>query len=129
MEPAADDPRFLEGIECFNRRAFFQAHEVWEDIWREDRGPSRSFYQGLIQVAVCLHHFRNGNTRGAKKLCLTGSGYLDPYRPTYLGIDLDRLLKDLHDCCSELLAREEAIPQAKLDPERIPTIFAHGSFE
>jgi len=100
MESAADDPRFLDGIRCFNRRAFFEAHEVWEDIWRDDRSDSRHFYQGLIQLAVCLHHFRNGNTRGAKKLCISGSNYLEPYRPAYLGIDLERLLTDLHACCA-----------------------------
>jgi hypothetical protein len=124
MESAADDPRFQEGIRCFNRRAFFEAHEVWEDIWRDDHGASRHFYQGLIQVAVCLHHFRNGNTRGARKLCITGSNYLEPYRPACLGIDLERLLRDLHACCDELLASDEAIPQAKLDLERIPSILA-----
>lgn len=122
MATAADDPRFLEGIQCFNRRAFFEAHEVWEDIWRDDRSDSRHFYQGLIQFAICLHHFRNGNTRGAKKLCISGSDYLERYRPAYLGIDLERLLQELHACCSELLASDEPIPQGKLDPQRIPTI-------
>ncbi len=73
MKSPARDPRFLEGIRCFNHRAFFEAHEVWEDIWRDEEGPARRFYQGLIQLAVCLHHFGNGNTRGAKKLCLSGS--------------------------------------------------------
>ena len=127
MEPAADDPRFLEGIACFNHRDFFEAHEVWEEIWREDQGPSRRFYQGLIQLAVCLHHFRNGNTRGAKRLCLSGNGYLEPYRPTHLGIDLDRLLKDMQVCCRELLASQEPTPHAKLDLELLPTVVAIGA--
>lgn len=122
MTPAADDPKFLEGIRCFNQRAFFDAHEVWEDLWRDDHGPARHFYQGLIQIAVCLHHFRNGNTRGAKKLCLSGSVYLDPYRPAYLGLDVERLLSDLHACCHELLASGEPTPSVKLDLNLLPTI-------
>ncbi|HPM82129.1 MAG TPA: DUF309 domain-containing protein [Candidatus Anammoximicrobium sp.] len=121
MESAAD-PRFLEGIACFNRRAFFGAHEVWEEIWREEQGPARRFYQGLIQLAVCLHHFGNGNTRGAKKLYFTGSDYLQPYRPAYLGIDLDGLLSGMEVCCRALLDSADAIPQGKLDPNLIPTI-------
>jgi len=124
MEPAADNPQFLEGIRCFNCRAFFEAHEVWEDLWRDDQGPARRFYQGLIQLAVCLHHFRNGNTRGAKKLCLSGSAYLEPYRPAYLGLDLDRLLKELQVCCGELLSSQEPIPTTKLDLDLLPTIVA-----
>lgn len=122
MVTAADDPRFLDGITCFNRRAFFEAHEVWEEIWQEEQGPARRFYQGLIQLAVCLHHFGKGNTRGAKKLCLSGSEYLQPYRPTYLGIDVDGLLSGMAICCRGLLASDEAIPQSKLDPNLIPTI-------
>jgi uncharacterized protein len=62
------DPRYLEGIRYFNECEFFEAHEVWEDLWADYQGPSRRFYQGLIQVAVCLHHFGNGNGRGAIKL-------------------------------------------------------------
>lgn len=122
MDSAAEDPRFLEGIRCFNHRAFFEAHEVWEDLWRDEQGPARRFYQGLIQLAVCLHHFRNGNTRGAKKLCLSGSDYLEPYRPAYLGLDLERLLADLRTCCCELLASDEPIPSAKLNLDLLPKI-------
>ena len=122
MGTAADDPRFVEGIECFNHRDFFEAHDVWEEIWREEQGPSRRFLQGLIQLAVCLHHFGNGNMRGARKLCLSGSGYLEPYRPAYLGLDLDRLLTDMQVCCRELLASQESNPQGKLDPDMLPTI-------
>src|SRR6476469_7449491 len=71
MTQAVYDPRYLEGIEHFNRCDFFEAHESWEELWQDYTGPSRKFYQGLIQVAVCLHHFGNGNTRGAKKLYVT----------------------------------------------------------
>ena len=122
MENAVDDPRFLAGITCFNRRAFFQAHEVWEEVWREEQGPARRFYQGLIQLAVCLHHFGNGNTRGAKKQYTSGCGYLQPYRPAYLGLDVDGLLSGMEACCRELLASDEATPRAKLDPNLIPSI-------
>ncbi|WP_315854002.1 DUF309 domain-containing protein [Gemmata massiliana] len=30
--PDIPDPRFLAGVELFNRREFFDAHEVWEDL-------------------------------------------------------------------------------------------------
>ncbi|NLF67678.1 MAG: DUF309 domain-containing protein [Candidatus Anammoximicrobium sp.] len=122
MTSPADDPRFLEGIACFNRRAFFHAHEVWEDVWREEQGPARRFYQGLIQLAVSLHHFGNGNTRGARKLYVSGSEYLQPYRPAYLGIDLDGLLRGMTRCCQALLESDDAVPRPKLDPDLIPTI-------
>ena len=75
------DPLYLAGIEHFNVCDFFEAHETWEELWTDYSGPARKFYQGLIQVAVALHHFGNGNIRGAKKLYLSSSAYLEPYRP------------------------------------------------
>ena len=111
MKSPARDPRFLEGIRCFNHRAFFEAHEVWEDIWRDEEGPARRFYQGLIQLAVCLHHFGNGNTQAQKKLCLSGSAYLEPYRPAYLCVDIESLLRGMEACCRALLDSEDAIPR------------------
>lgn len=122
MPHAAHDPRFLDGIACFNRRAFFQAHEVWEDLWREEQGPSRQFYKGLIQLAVCLHHFSRGNLHGTRKLCLSGSAYLEPYRPVHLDVDLDRLLIEMRICCREALVANQLFPRVKLDPRLIPTI-------
>jgi len=116
------DPRYLQGIEYFNECDFYEAHEVWEDLWSADQSPSRRFYQGLIQAAVCLHHFGNGNIRGAKKLHFSSRGYLEPYRPSHRGLDLDKLLADMQHCCGEILASKEEFPNIQIDPELIPEI-------
>ena len=42
----------------------------------ELRGELRLFYKGLIQAAVALHHFGNGNIRGARKVYGRSRGYL-----------------------------------------------------
>ena len=70
MDTAADeyDPLYLKGIAYFNACEFFEAHEVWEDLWKSYSGELRLFYKGLIQAAVALHHFGNGNIRGARKV-------------------------------------------------------------
>ena len=123
MEEENYDPRFLMGIEYFNECDFYEAHEVWEDLWVDYQGPSRKFYQGLIQAAVCLHHFGNGNVRGARKLynsCRTR--YLDAYRPWHLGIDLDCLLSDLETCCQKILDSDDEYPEIEIDPDLIPEI-------
>ena len=121
---AADyDPRYLQGIEYFNDCEFFEAHEIWEDLWADCQGPSRKFYQGLIQAAVCLHHFGNGNLHGARKLyhsCRTR--YLDAYRPWYEGVDLEGFLQQLETCCQSLLDEEADLSQVEIDPETIPEI-------
>src|SRR5688572_26901255 len=111
--PASYKPLFLQGIEHFNACDFFEAHEVWEELWTETEGADRRFYQGLIQVAVCLHHFGNENTRGAIKLYHSCQKYLDDYRPKHLGVDVDKLIAELGRCCAEILASQEEFPSAK----------------
>lgn len=116
------DPHYLKGIEYFNRCDFFEAHEVWEELWTEEQGPSRRFYQGLIQAAVCLHHFGNGNIRGAKKLYHGCRKYLEEYLPKHLGLDVETLLSELETCCAEILACQDPFPRIKINPELIPEI-------
>jgi Uncharacterized conserved protein len=120
--PAEYDHRYLEGIEHFNKCDFFEAHEVWEELWADYSGPSRKFYQGLIQVAVCLHHFGNGNIRGAKKLYFGCRGYLEPYLPKHEGLDLAKLLAQLEICCREILESREEFPKIEIVPDLIPEI-------
>jgi predicted metal-dependent hydrolase len=116
------DPRFLEGVRLFNECEFFEAHDIWEELWSDYQGPSRKFYQGLIQVAVCLHHFGNGNTRGAKKLYYGSRGYLQDYRPQHLGVDLDKLFVELERCCAEILSSTDEYPKVEIVPDLIPEI-------
>ena len=120
------DPRYLEGIRLFNDCEFFEAHDVWEELWADYQGDSRKFYQGLIQTAVCLHHFCNENIRGARKLFASSRNYLQPYRPLHLGCDLDKLFADMQSCCDEMLTAEGDFPDVEIDPELIPEIHLVG---
>jgi predicted metal-dependent hydrolase len=122
MAEEAYDPRYLQGIELFNQCEFFEAHEVWEDLWKDIQGPDRRFYQGLIQVAVCLHHFGNGNIRGAKKLYHSSRGYLEAYAPSHLGLDIEKLLAQLQVCCQAILDSQEEFPKIEIVPDLIPEI-------
>ncbi|MDP6447693.1 MAG: DUF309 domain-containing protein [Pirellulaceae bacterium] len=116
------DPRFLEGIAYFNQCGFFEAHDAWEDLWSDYQGPSRRFYQGLIQLAVCLHHFGNENIRGARKLYFGCRAYLEEYLPYHEGVDVQVLLQQLYECCREFVESEEERPSAVIDVELIPEI-------
>lgn len=116
------DPRYLEGIALFNDVEFFEAHDVWEELWADYQGPSRKYYQGLIQAAVCLHHFGNGNIRGAKKLYYGCRGYLEPYQPIHMGLDLAAFLNQLEACCAEIIASQEEFPKIDIIPDLIPEI-------
>ena len=116
------DPLYLQGIEYFNECEFFESHEVWEELWTEYRGDSRRFYQGLIQAAVALHHFGNGNIRGAKKVYISSLAYLNDYRPAHRGLDLEQFLSQYAQCFAPVLAAQDEFPELEIDPDLIPEI-------
>ena len=40
--------RLEPGRVAFNRGEYFEAHELWEDVWRVTTGAERVWIQGLI---------------------------------------------------------------------------------
>jgi hypothetical protein len=87
------DPRLIEGIELFNHRQFFAAHDTLERLWLETHDASRRFYQGLIQAAVAFHHWSQGNLPGAVSLYRSSRDRLRPYEPEHLGVDVAQFLR------------------------------------
>jgi predicted metal-dependent hydrolase len=120
--PDTYEPRYLAGILFFNRQDFFEAHEVWESLWQDCCGPERSFYQGLIQAAVALFHFGNGNVRGAVKLYHSSRAYMDRYGSPFLGLDTDDFWRQMGRCFAEVLAAPEPDRGIVLDEALIPEI-------
>jgi uncharacterized protein len=88
---AKDDPRFLKGIEEFNQQLFFECHETLEEIWLEDHGEDRQFYQGIIQIAAGYFKWQQGVPVGAIKLWRTGLQKIEPYGLIHLGINVEAL--------------------------------------
>lgn len=122
VDPSEYESLYLAGIQKFNECDYYESHEVWEELWTEYRGPSRKFYQGLIQAAVALYHFGNGNIRGARKLHGSVHGYLEPYGAYYLGLHLNQFLDAFDECLKEVAASTEDFPKIDLDPETLPEI-------
>ena len=52
--------QLLLAIRQFNSREWFECHETLEELWIGETGEVRDFYQGMLQIAVALHHWRKG---------------------------------------------------------------------
>ncbi len=85
MTPNAE---FDRGIALFNAANYFEAHELWEDIWRAAPATEKKFLQGLIQIAVAFHHHSRGNSEGTKSLLARARRNLAGYPDSYGGINL-----------------------------------------
>jgi predicted metal-dependent hydrolase len=75
LSPALD-----EAVALFDAERFFEAHELFELVWKapdtaeEDRG----FWKGVTQVAVGCCHVQRGNAHGAIALLRRATRYLEP---------------------------------------------------
>lgn len=108
-----------EAIRLFNGEYFFEAHEVLEDVWRQERGESRLFLQGLIQVCAAYHHFQNGNLVGAMTLLERGAEKMRKYPSEYLGINAGRLIGQVDEDRARIEAIDRGGPSGSLTFPRI----------
>ena len=116
------DARYLKGIEHFNKREFFDAHEIWEDLWNEEHGEPNKFVQGLIQFATALHHFEASNLKGARILYLGGVELLTPYGEKYWGLPVETFLAQMKQVMGHLVDyKQEDLPgRYHPDKEKFP---------
>jgi len=95
MGAANEGSQFERGIAHFNAGEFFEAHEVWEELWLRAPLQERPFLQGIIQIAAAFHHLQRGNERGARSLLAAGLAKVRGYSALGNGIDVPRLCDDV----------------------------------
>lgn len=105
----SEDPRFVQFVRHFNGdRDYFECHELLEELWMEEgRHP---LLQGLLQAAVALYHWRNGNVSGAAKLMRLALGKLEGWPDRVLGLELGVLRGDLDRSLAILQGAPESVP-------------------
>jgi hypothetical protein len=100
-----DESRFTRGIVHFNAQEYFEAHEVWEELWLVAAEPEKTFLQGLIQVAAAFHHHVRENARGAKSLLAAGVAKLGGFPDDHRGIAVSDLRTESKSWLEEIEAR------------------------
>jgi hypothetical protein len=108
---AEERRQVTEGMDQFNRGLFFECHDTLEDVWTGVRGPSRDFFQGLIQVAVGFYHLGNDNRGGAATMLRRGLGRLAKYPDGYGGIELVRLRGDVQEWLERVESGDTSFPK------------------
>ena len=86
---------FEEGKSKYLRGEYFDAHEIWEDLWSNYYLIDRKLIQGLIQLCVSLVHLDNGNLKGAKSLLKKSIEKFSQFEKTDRSINLKLLKEDL----------------------------------
>lgn len=82
------------GIEKFNEGAYYACHDDLEEAWRQDSGPGRDLYRGILQVAIAYYQIGRGNYRGAIKMLLRMRQWLGPLPSVCRGVEVEKLVED-----------------------------------
>jgi uncharacterized protein len=80
-----------EGLSCYQKQEFFDAHEHWEAVWLKCEEPEKTFLQSLIQVTAAFHHLKRGNLAGTASLLRRALRRLDDFPAEYEGVAVDNL--------------------------------------
>ncbi|PCJ20102.1 MAG: hypothetical protein COB02_05750 [Candidatus Cloacimonadota bacterium] len=64
---------FQKGLDCFNKKQFFEAHEEWEQIWLKCTFlDEKLFFQSLILLAGVGVHLQKNRLPAANRLIVLG---------------------------------------------------------
>jgi predicted metal-dependent hydrolase len=86
---------WCDGVELFNSGAYWNAHERWEEIWKEmGDGPeddAEIVLRGFIQLAAALHLVGEGRLDGARSNFMKAAEKLRLAPDSFLGISVQPL--------------------------------------
>lgn len=116
MNSTEKEGKFERGIHHFNAREFFEAHEVWEEIWLVEMEPEKTFLQGLIQIAAAFHHYCRGNPWGAELLLAAGIVKLSRFGHHHAGLEISAL-REAAKSWARALGQDR-----KPDPDHLPKL-------
>lgn len=71
---------FLKGVKLFNAGKHWEAHEVFEDVWRIQEGDAKRLAQGFVQMAAAFAYIKKRRLesifylfdKSSEKFTLTG---------------------------------------------------------
>lgn len=99
------DARLREGINLFNQRRFFEAHETWEMLYQTAEINDKPFLEGLIQLSAACRLIEDfGEINGPVKLIYQALIRFEHYQPTYLDVKVADLSTAMEAWAKELEA-------------------------
>ncbi len=117
-EPAPLDPAnwqasrdYLVGCDLFNYGYYWEAHEVWEGLWKASgrTGTTADFLKGLIKLAAAGVKHREGRSEGVRRHAKRAAELFEAVvanvsGANYAGLDLNLLVGTARDLEDHLVA-------------------------
>ena len=129
------DPCYEGYFVCFNQQRYYEAHDVLEHLWLQNRDENYAFYKGLIQLAGAFVHLQKQyerpnhpkdrtRTHPAARLLRLAAKNLEAYRPAHLQLDVERVWKLSMATADQIVTAGYANPWT---PENAPQVALGGA--
>ena len=95
---------FIKGKEEFLAGNYYDAHEIWEELWSDYYLKDRKFIQGLIQLSVSFVHLKNNNMIGAKNLLKKSKAKFSDFEGEHRSISIQKLKIEMNKIEKEYIS-------------------------
>jgi predicted metal-dependent hydrolase len=94
---------FRRGVELFNEGKYWDAHEVWELVWRQREEDGRIFLQGIIQAAAAYYRVTERPSYvGALNNFEKAFTKLEPFPDEFLGVNVESFRRAIVESFEEV---------------------------
>jgi uncharacterized protein len=113
---------YYEFFILFNEGDYYTCHDLLEEIWMTDK--DNYFLKGLLQMTVSIYHYEYGNVKGARSMMKAAHKYLQPYRPKYWDLDLEKIYPFIEQCLEIYPTDIDKVPYEEVtNLPMIPSLF------
>lgn len=110
---------FQKGLQSFNRREFYAAHEHFENAWRQTPGDEREFYRAFLHLSGGFYRLSQNRPGAAQKFFTHADKWFAAYPDDFYGFNVSRIRQYLHQLISSL---EKSISAGEILRNQFQTI-------
>lgn len=108
----------------YNEGDYYKCHDLLEAIWLSDK--KNLFIKGLLQWCVGLYHYSYGNVKGTRLMMQSALHYLDPYRPFYWSLNIEKIINFIEICLIIIPKNLDRVPYGQIDQlPHLPTLYLY----
>jgi len=106
---------FRHGLQSFNQRAFYEAHEYFEAAWRQTSGEEREFFRAFLHLSGGFFRLAQDRPGAAKKFFNHARKWLSDFPEDHLGFNVTQLKKYIQQLISFI---DQQVPTDKIIAEQ-----------
>jgi predicted metal-dependent hydrolase len=89
--------KVLQGLRTFNQGGFYQAHEYFEDAWRNTPNEDRELFKALLHLSGGYYRLTQNRPSAARKFFTFSLDWISKFPSPYLGLAISEIKTQLEN--------------------------------